>query len=105
MSGINAPVKNLNRNPRQANKRLLQQNLPKADACTAANCISIRSPCRVVERAPLAPRAKAITESHDQAMPRGTVSHYRRAAMARALPLDSARIVMWNIAAKINMAG
>jgi hypothetical protein len=35
-----------------------------------------------------------------RAMPRGTVSHYRRAVVARALPLDSARIVMWNIGAK-----
>jgi hypothetical protein len=31
MSGINHPVKNLNRDPRQANKRLSQQNLPTGD--------------------------------------------------------------------------
>jgi hypothetical protein len=31
MSGINHPVKNLNRDPRQANKRLSQQNLPNPD--------------------------------------------------------------------------
>jgi hypothetical protein len=31
MSGINHPVKNLNRDPRQANKRLSQQNLPRTD--------------------------------------------------------------------------
>jgi hypothetical protein len=30
MSGINRPAKNLNRNPRQANQLLSQQNLPKA---------------------------------------------------------------------------
>ena len=81
------------------------RRVASSTTCTAANCISIRSPRGVVERAPLAPRAKAITESHDQAMPRGTVSHYSRAAMARAMPLDSARIVMWNIAAKMHMAG
>src|SRR5450432_2110198 len=38
-------------------------------------------------------------------MPRGPVSHHRRTVMARALPLDSARIVMWNIAAKYTWRG
>jgi hypothetical protein len=42
-----------------------------------------------------------MTKSHAA----GNVSHHRRAVMARALPLDSARIVMWNIAAKMHMAG
>jgi len=40
------------------------------------------------------------TAPRPRAMPRVTVSHYRRAVVARALPLDSARIVMWNIGAK-----
>jgi hypothetical protein len=31
LSGINRPVENLNRNPRQANKLLSQQNLPEGD--------------------------------------------------------------------------
>jgi hypothetical protein len=38
-------------------------------------------------------------------MPLGTVSHHRSAVMVRALPLDSGRIVMWNIAAKLQMGG
>jgi hypothetical protein len=38
MSGINHPVKNLNRDPRQANKRLSQQNLPEADERRASEC-------------------------------------------------------------------
>ena len=38
-------------------------------------------------------------------MTRGAVSHHHRAVMARAMPLDSAWIVMWNIAANMHMAG
>ena len=40
-----------------------------------------------------------------RAMRRRTVSHRRRAVMARTLPLDSSRIVMWNIAAKNTRGG
>jgi hypothetical protein len=36
MSGINRPAKNLNRNPRQANQLLSQQNRHKADVPAAA---------------------------------------------------------------------
>src|SRR6202035_1130816 len=36
---------------------------------------------------------------------RRAVSHHRRTVMARALPLDSARIVIWNIAARTHMTG
>jgi hypothetical protein len=39
MSGINHPVKNLNRDPRQANKRLSQQNLPCVDGSGLARRI------------------------------------------------------------------
>src|SRR4030095_16055161 len=39
---------------------------------------------------------RATPKSHA----RRTVSHYRRAVVARALALDSSRIVMWNIGVK-----
>jgi len=38
-------------------------------------------------------------------MPRETVSHHRSAVMARALPLDSGRVVMSNIKGKMQMGG
>jgi hypothetical protein len=39
LSGINRPVENLKRNPRQANKLLSQQNLPISDSRTAAQIL------------------------------------------------------------------
>jgi hypothetical protein len=37
LSGINPPVKNLNRNPRQPNQLLSQQNRPEADIADPAD--------------------------------------------------------------------
>jgi hypothetical protein len=41
LSGINRPVKNLNRNPRQANQLLSQQNRHKADMLNSASGMRI----------------------------------------------------------------
>jgi len=45
-------------------------------------------------------RPRCAQKPGPRAMPRGVVSHHRGAVMARALPLDSAPIVLWNIVAK-----
>jgi hypothetical protein len=50
--------------------------------------------------------SKSAPKSHNREPCRGELSAITaETVMASALPLDSARIVMWNIVAKMHMAG